>query len=255
MVDLALHVGARVAEHRRAGRRVPLPISALHHLLDAVVLQRFRAPFGGAIRFMVSGSAPLPPAVMQFFEAAGLLILEAYGFSENIVPIAVNRPADYRAGSVGKPLPPNEVRLAVDGEVLVRSPGLFSGYENGATAAQLVDGFYATGDFGEFDGDGFLFLRGRKSELLKTSTGRRIAPSRIELLLRQIPGVDQALAFGDGREVLVGMLALEPGQATQEVARAVQSVNERLADYERIRGLLLLRRGLTVASGELTSNL
>jgi long-chain acyl-CoA synthetase len=259
LLEFALRLGARVADHRRAGTQPDLPLAAAHRILDTLVLRRIRDPFGGRMRFMVSGSAPLSPSVMRFFEAAGLLILEAYGLSENIVPVAANRPGAHRSGSVGTPLPANDVRLAADGEVMVRGPGLFSGYENAPAASARVDaeGFFATGDLGEFDADGFLYLRGRKNDIIKTSTGRRIAPSRIEHLLRDVPAVDQALVIGDGREVLVAILALDPAQPHEqrETAACVQRVNESLAEYERIRGLLLIPQGLSIASGQLTSNL
>jgi long-chain acyl-CoA synthetase len=257
LVDCALRVGAAVADLRRMGRRPGLGLAMAHRILDALVLRRFREPFGGRIRFMVSGSAALSPAVMRFFELIDLVVLEAYGLSENIVPVAVNRPGEYRNGSVGKPLPPNEVRLAPDDEVLVRGPGLFKGYEKGPAGAIDAEGYYATGDLGEFDSDGFLYLRGRKNDIIKTSTGRRVAPNRIELLLRRIPAVDQALVIGDGREVLAAILALDPAQPPRqpEIAAQVQEVNESLADYERIRGLILVPQGLSIASGQLTSSL
>lgn len=259
LMDFALRSGARVAGDRRAGQCTPVAIAAAHRALDRAVLRRLRAPFGGAIRFLVSGSAPLAPAIMQFFESAGLLILEAYGLSENIVPVAVNRPGAYRPGSVGRPLPPNELQLAEDGEVLVRGPGLFRGYESATTTKARLNGagYLATGDIGEFDTDGFLFLRGRKNDIIKTSTGRRVAPNRIEGLLRQVPAVDQALVIGDGREVLTAIVALDAAQAPKhdEIAAAVQAVNDQLADYERIRGVLVLSQGLSIAAGQLTASL
>jgi long-chain acyl-CoA synthetase len=257
VVNTALRVGASIADSRRDGGRAGPGLTAAHHLLDALVLRQLRAPFGGHIRFMISGSAPLSPAVMRFFQSAGLPILEAYGLSENIVPVAVNRPTEYRSGSVGKPLPLNEVRLAPEGEVLVRGPGLFKGYENGASGAIDNEGYYATGDLGEFDSDGFLYLRGRKNDIIKTSTGRRIAPNRIEFLLSQTPAVDQALVIGDGREVLTAILALDPAHPPQQdaIVAHVRQTNEMLADYERIRGLILLPQGLSIAAGQLTSSL
>ncbi len=170
------------------------------------------------VKLMISGSAPAPVRVLESLQRRDIPVREAYGLSENTVPIAVNRLCDYRFGSVGKPLPPNEVKLADDGEVLVRGPGLFEGYLDDEPLQGLftASGFYRTGDLGRFDKDGFLFLIGRKRDLIKTSTGRRIAPSKIEAAYARCPWIDQILVVGDGRKYLAAIVTLS-GEAWQRL--------------------------------------
>lgn len=183
------------------------------------------------VKFMVSGSAPLPKRVLQSLRSAGMTVLEAYGLSENTVPVTVNRLSDFRFGSVGKPLAPNEVRLADDGEVLVRGPGVFAGYLGEATSADRFteDGFYRTGDLGRFDRDGFLVLVGRKRELIKTSTGRRIGPVAIEQAYAASPSVDRVLVVGDGRKYLAAIVTLSPAARTAWNGLADEDEKMRLA--------------------------
>ncbi len=166
-------------------------------------------------KLMISGSAPIPVNILRSLQRRGLSVREAYGLSENTVPVALNRLSDYRFGSVGKPLPPNEVVLADDGEVLVRGLGVFEGYVGDGPSQDLfnADGFYRTGDIGRFDEDGFLFLIGRKRDLIKTSTGRRIGPSRIEAAYAQCGSIDQILVIGEGRKYLAAIVVVSPDAA------------------------------------------
>jgi long-chain acyl-CoA synthetase len=234
----------------------------LRGLADRLFLHRVRAAFGGAMRFMVSGSAPLSPDVIRFFDACGIPILEAYGLSECIVPVACNRLDARRLGSVGRPLPGNEIRLAEDGEVMLRSPGLFAGYAEPAHERARFDaeGFYATGDFGRIDAQGFLFLTGRKRDVFKTSSGRQVAPMRIEAGLRGIAGIEVAVVLPGARDEIVAVLGLEPESgATQAHAQAIRAgvaaLNAGLARHEQIRGCVVKTGGLTMAAGHLTSSL
>jgi long-chain acyl-CoA synthetase len=230
---------------------------------------------GGKLKYAVTGAAPVPRWVLDCLQEAGLPLVEAYGVSENTVPVASNLPWNLRAGSVGKPFPTNEVRIAEDGEVLVRGPGLFSGYyrDEGSSECFTPDGFYKTGDLGRFDDDGFLFLEGRKAEIIKTATGRRIAPARIEAVYGESPYLDQVVVFGHGRKALValitlkknalaGTLGLEPAAVSaaspavrERVRRELESRDERLAPYERVREFAILDQPLSVAAGELTPTL
>jgi long-chain acyl-CoA synthetase len=202
--------------------------------------------------------------LLERFHAIGLPILEAYGLSENIIPVSLNRSGDFRFGTVGRPLPGCEVRLADDGELLVRGPGVFKTYLGADTSEARVDanGFLLSGDFATIDGDGFITLIGRKSEIFKTSTGRRVAPARIESLLRQISGVEFAAVFGAGRTQPTALLAVNEtswhdkhDQLPLRLREQALHALEPLPPYLRPAGFALTTRLPTIAGGELTANL
>ncbi|MEQ8662400.1 MAG: AMP-binding protein [Gammaproteobacteria bacterium] len=268
VVRWALDVGTRAAAVRRAGGQPGALLGLRAALADRLVLRKLRAVLGGEIRFMVSGSAPFPRWLLEKFHAMGLLVLEAYGLSENVVPIAINRPDAYRFGSVGKVLDANQVEITADGEVLVRGAGVFSGYLNSDRPPPLdARGFLATGDLGHLDTDGFLTLTGRKSEIFKTSTGRKVAPLAIESELKRIAGVDQAVLLGAGHKVPVALVTLagDPGApppAAPVLARHARAIATAapaaLADqpaYAHPAALLVCARPFSIEAGELTSNL
>lgn len=268
----AWNVGERVAATRRAGQRCPAALTAQHHLADVLVLKRLRGILGSQLRFMISGSAPMPRWLLERFDALGLPVLEAYGISENIIPVALNSPGQSRLGTVGRPLTGNEVKLADDGELLVRGPGVFSGYfgeadrgamgqEVGSQARIDADGYLASGDFATIDADGYITLVGRKAEIFKTSTGRRVAPAAIESLLRQLPGVEHAAVFGAGRvqpSALLVVGAAWPGDFptfAEHLRAAARQALAPLPAYLHPAGIALTTRPFTIAGGELTANL
>ncbi len=279
LAEWAVRVGIARAACRREGRPVGPALRLRHWLADRLVLRRIRGVLGRRMKLMVTGSAPAPPWLLEFFHGIGLLVLEAYGVSENTVPMAGNRRGDYRFGSVGKPLEENEIRLADDGEVLVRGPGVFAGYDGDDAAERFTpDGFYRTGDLGRFDAEGFLYLTGRKSEIIKTSTGRRLSPAAIEAAYTQSPYLDQVVVFGDARKYLVGLLVLGPdaikkaGATAMEQDRAgsrvlvgaeverlvapeLETFGAALAPHERIVRFAVLAEPLSIARGELTPTL
>jgi long-chain acyl-CoA synthetase len=268
LVRWALQVGDRRAAAARAGRRQGVGSRLQFLVADWLALGKLRGVFGRQLRFMVSGSAPMPIWLLESFHAMGFLVLEAYGVSENILPVSLNAPEAFRFGSVGRAVPGCDVRLAEDGELLVGGPGVFSGYlgEEGATVSlsgQLDgDGYLASGDFASVDADGFITLIGRKSDIFKTSTGRRIAPASIESHLQQLPEVEQAVVFGTGRPQPVALLVLgvnawQVGRqdSFRQLRAGLCEVNERLAEYQRPAGLLITARELTSADGDLTANL
>ena len=208
----ALETGARHARAARGAGRSFAVERLSGRVADRLILRRLRTMFGSNMRYLVSGSAPMPLWLLDWFEGIGLPVFEAYGVSEDIVPIAMNRPGARRPGTVGKPLAGQEVRLADDNEILVRGPGVFHGYA-GTTPGELPApddrGFWATGDYGEFDADGFLRVRGRKSDAFKLSTGRWVAPAGIE-------DADQASSVrrardGPGRGTAASGSACVPG--------------------------------------------
>lgn len=281
IVQSAIRRGGAYAAASRAGRRLPLVARLAHQAADRLVLRRIRRVVGRNMKFMVTGSAPTPAWLLEYFHGLGLLILEAYGISENTIPMAANRRDAYRFGSVGRPLEENEIRLADDGELLVRGPGVFAGYDrdDGAAGRFTADGFYRTGDIGRFDDDGFLYLVGRKSELIKTSTGRRLSPVSIEAAYARSPYLDQVVVMGNGRKHLVGLVVLRreaverecpEGWKEQEragcrvvaspaidqlVRHELETLGETLAPYERIARFAVLAEPLSVARGELTPTL
>ncbi|HMM75078.1 MAG TPA: AMP-binding protein [Gammaproteobacteria bacterium] len=269
LVAWSLRAGDAVAHARRAGR-APGAFDALRGALaERLVLRRLRGVLGGEVRFMVSGSAPFPRWLLERFHAMGLLVLEAYGLSENVVPIAVNRVDDYAFGSVGRIVAGNEVRLADDGEVLVRGAGVFTGYLGASEVESPLsaEGFLHTGDLGEFDEAGRLRLTGRKSEIFKTSTGRKIAPAAVEARLKQIAGLDHAVVFGAGRKRIVALVTPAPEaidglredaawrEWTRAIAARIAEITAEDNDYLRPAGVLVHRAPFTIDGGELTSNL
>lgn len=264
LVDWALRIGERRAQELRANGRARVGSRLAFSLADWIVLSRLRAALGPNLRFMISGSAPMPLWLLERFHAMGLLVLEAYGVSENIIPIAVNRPDAFRFGTVGRAVPGSEVRLADDGELLVRGPGVFSGYlgELGAVASIDSEGYLASGDFASIDSDGFITLIGRKSEIFKTSTGRRIAPSRIEGFLQQVPNVEYAVVFVARRAQPVALMVLADAAWQAQAADSFASLRRQaeqatggLPPYERPAGLVVTAQLLTIAGGDLTVNL
>lgn len=253
---------ARSATARRLqGHAVPWYLALGQRLADALVLRRIRAVMGGRLRCLVSGSAPLSPRVLQDLEALGWPVLEAYGLSENVLPMSMNTLADRRAGTVGRPLPDNELVIGADGMVRVRGPGVFAGYLGEPPGTGLgPDGFFVTGDLGQLDADGYLRLTGRASELIKTSTGRRVAPAAIEAALRAAPGLDQAVVFGAGRKYLLAACTLQAavpalGEERARFESQLREVVQGLSPHERPAGIAVLGEALSIDAGELTANL
>jgi long-chain acyl-CoA synthetase len=249
---------------------------------DKVVLSKLRDRFGGRIRLFVSGSAPLSRDVAEWFHAAGLLVAEGYGMTESSAATTVNLPHRYRFGTVGPALPGTELRIAEDGELLVRGPGVMRGYHglDEATAEALdADGWLHTGDIGEVDADGFLRITDRKKDLIKTSGGKYVAPGPIETSFPVLCGLaSQFIVHGDGRNYVTALVTLDPdalrqwaetnGVAERDpaalarrddvravVAAGVKELNAGLNRWETIKDFRILDHDLTVESGELTPSL
>ncbi|MFF2379482.1 AMP-dependent synthetase/ligase [Streptomyces sp. NPDC058108] len=211
-----------------------------------------------------SASAPLPPDVADFWAGFGLVIMDAWGLTETTGVATTNGPAAFRRGSVGRPLDGLELRTAADGEILVRGATVFDGYlrDDGTVEdTRDAEGWFATGDIGRIDEDGFLLLTGRKKELIVTSTGKNVAPAHVENTLKEHPVVDQAYVHGDGRPYLVALLVPDPAAAgspaerAEAVAGAVAQANARLSRTEQIRRYRVLDREWGPATGELTPTL
>ncbi|HEU4711058.1 MAG TPA: AMP-dependent synthetase/ligase [Pyrinomonadaceae bacterium] len=209
--------------------------------------------FGGRIRLATSGGAPLPLEVANFFAAAGLPILQAYGLTENVC-VAFNRPDNYKFGTVGPPMPGCEVRLAEDNEILVRSEMMFSGYykQPEETAKVFDNGWLLTGDLGEIDDEGFLKIIGRKKELIVTSTGKKVAPALLENMLKEHHQFSQAMVYGEGRSYLVALITLNESLSREAVQEIVDSVNRRVSSTESIKRFAILDRDFEIEREELT---
>lgn len=263
-------MGERFHRAEHEGHHPDFWLRVAHALADKLVLRKLRRMMGPDLQFMVSGSAPMPQWLLERLQGLGWLVLEAYGMSECVVPIANNTVEAYRFGSVGRPLPENEIRFAEDGELLVRGPGVFKTYyeqKDGDTPLD-VNGYLHTGDFGRIDEAGYLWLTGRKSEIFKTSTGRRIAPSPIESALRQLPYVEHAVLFGRNRTVTVVLLNINVEMLTpplsgtplssmtlNRIGHDIAAASASFPAYQRPAGALITLRSFSIADGELTSNL
>jgi len=261
----ALGVGARVNAKRRAGERVS-PIAALQErIADRLVFAKVKARLGGRLRMAVSGAAPLSLDVLEFFNALGILVVEGYGLTETSSSLSVNQEDNFKLGTVGPPVDGCQVKLADDGEILVKSPSVFAGYykDPEATAAAFTeDGWFRTGDVGEMDTDGFLKITDRKKDLIITAGGKNIAPQNLENALKASRFVSQAVAIGDRRPYVTALITVDwdevnaSGRDPQElVEEIVDDVNRDRVRVEQIKRFTILPRDFTQEDGELTPTL
>ncbi len=277
--DWAVRTGERVRALERTGRRVPALQAWRHRIADRLVLSHVRALFGGELRLAASGAAPISKEVLEFFDACGVLVLEGWGMTETAAAGTINTIDELRFGSVGRPLPGVELRLAADGELLMRGPSVFQGYfkNEEATREVLDDGWLSTGDLAAIDENGFVSIIGRKKELIITSSGKNISPANIENALKRHRWISQAVVFGDNRPYLVALLTLDPDEAPRlaerfgietdaaamaqdesvraELQAVVTEANTHFARIEQIKRFAILDRDLTQARGELTPTL
>ncbi|HUF11933.1 MAG TPA: long-chain fatty acid--CoA ligase [Longimicrobiales bacterium] len=280
LVKWASAVGTRWADAKLAGREPSALVALQHRLADKLVFSKLRQATGGQLRFFISGGAPLSEALGRFFYAAGVLILEGYGLTETSPVTNVNRPDRFRFGTVGPALPGTSIRIADDGEILVKGPQVMKGYYKNeqATAEVIVDGWFHTGDVGEIDADGFLRVTDRKKDLIVTSGGKNIAPQPIENRLKLNGFVAEAVMIGDrrphpivlvvpNRERLTAWAAqngitgtdlseLIENDRVQSLYRAeIESQLAGVANYELPKKIGLLSREFSIDGGELTPKL
>ena len=278
----AVGVGGRVAALRAEGRSASPLLAAEFVIADRLVLHKIQARFGGRIRFFISGSAALNADVARWFDAAGMLILEGYGLTESSAASFVNRPGSYAFGSVGWTLPGTEVRIAPDGEILLRGPGVMAGYHNlPQDTAEAVDpdGWLHSGDIGNLDERGFLRITDRKKDLFKTSNGKDVAPSAIESIFQGVcPYASQLIVEGEGRTFVSALVALDPdamagwaatnGMAGlpygelvgspavhQLIQGYIDELNAKLNHWETIKKFVILDRDLSIEEGEFTPSM
>ena len=279
--DWAFRVGRKVSRSRLAGERPSRLLAIQYALADRLVFSKIKARMGGRIKFFVSGSAPLSREVQEWFHAAGLLVLEGYGLTETSAATCVNNPRATRFGTVGPPVPGSQVKIAEDGEILIKGPGVMRGYHNlrEASAEALNDGWFATGDIGELDEKGYLRVTDRKKDLIKTSGGKYVAPQKVEGILKAAsPYVSQILVHGEGRKYATALITLDPeaveGWAKeqglsyasfQELAGSqevhdltkgyVAQANQQLERWETIKKFEILPTEFSVDEGEVTPSL
>ncbi len=276
----AVEVGKAASKELQAGRQPGGFLGIKFAIADKLVFSKLRERFGGRIRFFISGSAPLNRDIAEFFHAAGLLILEGYGLTESSAATFVNRPDQNKFGTVGMPLPDTEVRIADDGEILIKGRGVMRGYYNlpDQTAETLQDGWLHTGDIGEIDPDGHLRITDRKKNLIKTSGGKYVAPQALEGQFKAIcPYVSQIVVHGDKRNFCSALITLDEEAITKWAAENgvkgdyaaiaghskthamvqgyVDTLNADLARFETIKKFALLPADFTVESGLLTPSL
>jgi long-chain acyl-CoA synthetase len=278
LFDWAVRVGLRRSALVRGGRRVGTLLAVQDCVANSLVFRRLRQASGGRLRLLVSGSAPLPRMIAEFFDAIGLTITEGYGLTEASPVLTVNPLDRPKFGTVGRALPGIELRIAGDGEILARGPNIMRGYYNNPEATRAVlerDGWLHTGDIGTLDQEGYLTITDRKEDLILTSIGKQVAPQPIENKLRRYPLVAEAILLGEGRKFIAALLVpdfsvLERRLATMGRAggtrdalvvradvialfqEAVDAVNATLAPFETIKRFALIPSEFTVAGGEMT---
>ena len=277
--DWSIKVGGKMRATERSGRKPGFLLRKQYEFADKQVLSKIRGLFGGNIRLAVSGAAPISPEILRFFDAAGVLVLEGWGMTETSTAATVSSPEEFKVGTIGKPFPGCEVKIAEDGEILVKGPNVFQGYYKNeeATRETIVDGWLHTGDIGEVDPDGFIKITGRKKDIIITAGGKNITPANLENEIKQHPLVSQCVVVGDRKPYLVALVTLDPEDAVAyakehglpedaaqlaenaEVKKAIEdhvaTINEKFARVEQVKKVAILPRDLSQETGELTPTL
>jgi len=261
----AIGVGGRASGLRRGGKRVPLLLRLEERVAERLVFSKVKQRLGGRLRIGISGAAPLGLDVLEFFNSLGMLVIEGYGLTETSSSATVNDPDDFRFGTVGRAVEGCEIKLDADGEILIRSETIFTGYykEPEATALAFTeDGWFRSGDVGEIDADGFVKITDRKKDLIITAGGKNIAPQNLENALKASRFISQALIVGDRRPYVTALITLDwdevnaSGRDPQQlVEELVEAVNRDRVRVEQIKRFAILPRDFTQEDGELTPTL
>jgi long-chain acyl-CoA synthetase len=279
-LEQAVKLGMKVRQMQARGESVPPELREAFDKADAALFQNVRNLFGGRIKQAVTGAAPIAQEILEFFYACGVLVLEGWGMTETSTAATCNTPEEFKFGSVGKPFPGVEIKIAADGEILAKGPNIFRGYYKNpeATKETIVDEWLHTGDLGHLDEDGFLYITGRKKDIIITAGGKNITPANLENGLKQNQYISQAVVHGDRRPFLTALITLDPeeivpwaqkqGIEDTEMAslanddkvralvqEAVDKVNEKVARVEEIKKFTILPHDLTQETGELTPTL
>jgi long-chain acyl-CoA synthetase len=275
----AIGIGAKMRATERSGRKPGFLLSRQYAFADDKVLSKIRNLFGGELRLAVSGAAPINPEILRFFDAAGVLVLEGWGMTETSTAATISSPDDFKVGTIGKPFPGCEVKIAGDGEILVKGPNVFQGYHKNeeATRETIVDGWLHTGDIGEIDSEGFIKITGRKKDIIITAGGKNITPANLEADIKQHPLVSQCVVVGDRRPYLVALVTLDPEEAVAyakehdledtpeqladnaevkaSIEAHVEEINKNYARVEQVKKITILKQDLSQETGELTPTL
>jgi long-chain acyl-CoA synthetase len=277
--DWSIKTGGKMREVERSGRKPGFLLQRKYAFADEKVLSKIRGLFGGNLRLAVSGAAPINPEILRFFDSAGVLVLEGWGMTETSTAATISTPDDFKIGTIGKPFRGCEVRIADDGEILVKGPNVFQGYHKNeeATRETIVDGWLHTGDIGEIDSDGFIKITGRKKDIIITAGGKNITPANLEAEIKQHPLVSQCVVVGDRRPYLVALVTLDPEEAAAyagengldetpaqlsanpdvnaSIMAHVNQINQNFARVEQVKKIAILPHDLSQESGELTPTL
>ncbi|MBU3673866.1 MAG: long-chain fatty acid--CoA ligase [Solirubrobacteraceae bacterium] len=276
----ATEVGEQVRDLQVAGEPVPEELQAAFDQFDEQLFTNVRAAFGGRVREAVTGAAPIAPEILRFFYAAGVPVMEGYGMTETATVATTSTPEAHKFGSIGKPLPGVEVKIADDGEILVRGANIFQGYykNDDASFGAIVDGWLHTGDLGSIDEDGFVYITGRKKDIIITAGGKNLTPANLENDMKQSQWVSQAVMHGDRRPFPVMLITLDPEtivpwaeaegiedtsiealSKNEQVIAMIQAeldrANEKYAGVEQVKKFFILEHDLSQETDELTPTL
>ncbi|MDR1431292.1 MAG: long-chain fatty acid--CoA ligase [Propionibacteriaceae bacterium] len=277
----AFSIGRASREHRLAGRKLPIPLRPAYALANALVFSKLKQKMGGNVELFISGSAKLSAQVQAWFYSAGILIVEGYGLTETSAISFVTHRQDPRFGTVGPPLPGTQVRIADDGEVLIKGPGVMRGYHKNPelTREMLTDGWFHTGDIGRLDDAGHLIITDRKKDLMKTSGGKYVAPAKVETVIAaSVPYVSQVVVVGDGRKYISALMTMDRDNVLnwagrhamttesyetilaspefrESIERGVDSANARLERWETVKRFAILPTEFSVDDGGVTPSM
>jgi len=266
IVDWALRVGYRVSALRQRGQAIPRSLELQRRFADKLVYSKVTQRLGGRLRLAISGGAPLSRDIAEFFDALGITILEGYGLTECTSAATVNQLRSYHLGTVGQALPGTELRLAEDGELLIRSPTVFAGYyKDEAATREVVDeeGWLSSGDIAEIDDDGFVTITDRKKDILVTAGGKNVAPANIENDLKAHREISQAIVIGDRRPFVAALVTLDPDTTAalsderkrERVQEIVDEANRERSRFEQIKRFVILERDFSMDEDEVTPTL
>jgi len=279
LIEQAVAVGIKVRELELAGQPIPEQLQQHFDRAEEELFSKVRAAFGGRMRQAVSGAAPIAKEILEFFFACGVPVFEGYGMTETATAATFQSLDAYKLGTVGKPFPGVELRIAADGEVLIKGANIFAGYHNNADASfgAIEDGWLHTGDLGSIDEDGFLSITGRKKDIIITAGGKNLTPANVENDMKQCRWVSQAVMYGDRRPYPVILVTLDaeeivpwaqqqglPGDVEQlarhpdvhaMIQRHLDRANDKYAQVEKVKKLAILGHDLSQETGELTPTL
>jgi long-chain acyl-CoA synthetase len=264
--EWALRIGYEVSRLRQAGKPVPPALVLRHRIADRLLFSKVKGRLGGRLRFGFSGGAPLAKEIGEFFHAIDIVIFEGYGLTECTSAATVNRPDAFRFGTVGPALPGFELKLAEDGELLIRSETVFAGYFKDPDATREVlddDGWLRSGDIAAIDEEGYVTIQDRKKDIIVTAGGKNVAPQNLENLLKLSPIVSQAVVVGDRRPYVAALVTLDPAcgldpgsdEARAAVQEAVDAANADLSRFEQVKRFRILPRDFSPEAGEITPTL